>query len=255
MYTITLNDGTRDLRIEYGLSQLEDKFSKLRKEKIEKHEELNPDDRAMLCLFVAAMRGRTTAFREHYRNQWKEALDMMDDMIENFKATTPEQKINTTMPSSNTSRNHNSSFGYDDVKHIVANTTQVLLPSFVRTVAPKLYRLDLAILITDNKTSFITSDDPCVWFDSEAYKRPPLFRDPALMYDTINITLPLSPSAVLFLNRKGINGYRQIGEYAVDDVNRKTRFYANEYFIANSNSTKDIWFEIGEEPEDSWGKQ
>jgi len=75
------------------------------------------------------------------------------------------------------------------------------------------------------------------------------------MYDTINITLPLSPSAVLFLNRKGINGYRQIAEHVVDDVNRKTRFYANEYFVVNSNIAKDIWFKTGEEPEDSWEKK
>ena len=37
-------------------------------------------------------------------------------------------------------------------------------------------------------------------------------------------------------------------------MNRRTRFSAYEYFIVNSNTKKDIWFDPGIEPEDSWEK-
>ena len=63
------------------------------------------------------------------------------------------------------------------------------------------------------------------------------------MYDTIEITLPISPSQVLFLNRQGVQGYNvlQDGRF-VDEVNRRTIAFARESFIAKHADTRSEWF-------------
>jgi len=75
------------------------------------------------------------------------------------------------------------------------------------------------------------------------------------MYDSIEITLPVSPQQLVLLNRKGLRGYRDVPERIVDEYNRRTRFHCTEYFVSNSNVTKSIWFDRRVEPEDSWRKR
>src|SRR5713101_5619201 len=67
-----------------------------------------------------------------------------------------------------------------------------------------LCKLDFAVLSTTDDIGFITSDHPCVWHDPEGYKRPPMYQSPGLIYETIQITLPISPEQCIFLNRQGI---------------------------------------------------
>lgn len=121
----------------------------------------------------------------------------------------------------------------------------------MNAAVPLLRALDFAILTTDDSVGFITSDNPCVWCDPLAYKRPPMHRQPALMYESIEITMPVSPKECILLNRQGVNGYRKIPP---DAMNRRTRLFADESFVVNKNVKKDIWFEQGVEPDDSWDK-
>lgn len=252
MYTIKLPDGSRNLVLEHGFSQLETKFSTIRNKQIAKRKQLNADDYTILCAFMAAMWARTKAQREHQRNQWKKPLEMWEHMIEWAKTATPEQKRQAaSLSSSSHSKN---SLTHEQVKRIVENPLQSLLLPMVEAATPLLYKLNYAILVTDSSPGFITSDNPCVWFDPKAYTRPPLHRAPALIYKTIEITLPVSPHKLIYLNRQGINGYLMANELVIDDLNRRTRFNADEYFVVNSNIKKDIWFAPGIEPEDSWEK-
>jgi hypothetical protein len=59
MYTIIKPDGERDLVLEHGLSQLENDFACLRKNKLSKHLPLTASDRVVICAFMAAMHTRT----------------------------------------------------------------------------------------------------------------------------------------------------------------------------------------------------
>jgi predicted CoA-binding protein len=143
---------------------------------------------------------------------------------------------------------------YEQVKAISETPLQEMLLPMIRVSTPLLLKLDLSILSTTDVLGFITSDNPCVWFDSEAYKRPPFYRGPALMYETIEITLPVSPRQSICLNRKGIKDYLAIPGLIVDEINRRTRFLAERFFVARKNQKKEIWFDPGVEPEDSWEK-
>ena len=75
------------------------------------------------------------------------------------------------------------------------------------------------------------------------------------MYKTIEITLPISPSQCIFLNRQGFSGYIEVNESVVKDLNRTNRFHASNYYIMNQNKVDEDWFNPGIEPEDSWEKE
>lgn len=254
MYTIHRADGSRDLILEHGLHQLENEFTKIRNKKLNYGRPLDQTERVLLCAFTAAAQIRTPSSREHHRKQWERPLRMMEDMMAWSKTATPEQKRQaaaTHLPSSNSK----GGMTYEHVKQLHAKPIQTMLFPMIQVTTPLLCKLDLAILVNEDETGFITSDHPCVWFDPESYKRPPFYRAPALMYKTIEITLPLSPSHCLFLNRQGISGYVDVNLQVVDDLNRRVRFEAEEYFVVRKNTKHDYWFDSGVEPDDSWDKQ
>jgi hypothetical protein len=82
---------------------------------------------------------------------------------------------------------------------------KILLP-MVTSMTPLRCKLDMAFFETDDEIGFITSDHPCVWTDPQGYKRPPLYREPALMYKTIELTMPISPRHCVLLNRSSLSG-------------------------------------------------
>jgi Protein of unknown function (DUF4238) len=53
-YTIENADGTRDLRLEHGLSGLESRFAQIRRDKLDQRLPLEDEERTCLALFVAA---------------------------------------------------------------------------------------------------------------------------------------------------------------------------------------------------------
>lgn len=129
-----------------------------------------------------------------------------------------------------------------------------MLVPMVTTETPLLMRLDLLVL-TSAEAAFITSDYPCVWFDPEGYKRAPFYQGPALIYKSIEITLPVSPRQMILLNRQGLSGYTgDLPERIVEEYNRRTRFACSEHFVNCRDATNPLWFEPGVEPEDSWRK-
>ncbi len=241
-YTIKKIDGTRDLVLEHGLQQLESKFATVRRNTLEPMADISPEDRITLCAFTAAMHARTKAQREHTRNQWTPILDMMKSMQSKSKTMTPEERdilAAHTPPSS-----EEGGIRIEDVENIVENPMQSMLGLMVEVETPLLIALDMAVLHTQSVPGFITSDRPCVWFDPEAYKRPPYYRIPALMYESIEITLPISPSYVLLLNRQGFNGYKATNKTIVDEFNRRIRFHCYEYLVASRNEQDPYWFVV-----------
>jgi hypothetical protein len=202
MYTLTGRDGERLLFLEHGLSELESMFAKIRREKLSRQQKLTEGEQFALCAFVAAARSRTPAAREHIRKQWIEPLRMGERMLAWAKTATVEQKRRAAqmgLPSKGPG------MSLDQVREIVEKPMQTMLGPIIATEAPLLMNLDVAIWETEDDIGFITSDRPCIWFDPESFRRPPFYRGPALMYKTIEITMPLSPTQCLFLNRQGLD--------------------------------------------------
>lgn len=254
MYTIHDADGSRDLTIEHGLSELEGLFANIRNHKFKSHRKLNSTDHFTICVFIAAIHARTKSQLKHMADQWRKPLDMMDKLSEWLKTASEQEK--QAMSTIAHPSDSNKSFTYDDIKAMAEEPVRTILLPTIQTVAPLLARLDFAVLCTDDtRPGFITSDKPCVWFDPKAYTRPPFYRAPALMYDTIEITLPIAPTQYIYLNRHGINGYHYIPASGVKEFNRRTRFSCTEHYVVNQNYSDDAWFDPGVEPEDSWEKE
>ncbi len=229
---------------------MESEFVAIRDTKLSKREKLTAWEHVMLCAFIAAAQARTPVQRDHLGGQWAKILGKANRMMEWAKTATPEQK----RAASSIARGSGPSLSYEDVRRLAENPMQTMLVPQLRTATPLLTRLD-CIVLNSAEPGFITSDYPCVWFDAEAYKRPPLYQGPALIYKSIEITLPISPRQLILLNRRGLSGYLDVPEPMVDEFNRRTRFQCEEYFVSSLNATKPIWFDPGVEPEDSWRKR
>src|SRR5436190_15312636 len=80
LYTIRLKNGVRDVRIEKSLSLIEGMFAKVRDGPIKAREHVDDDDRAVLCVFVAANLARTLKQRNHLRGQFGEILRIGEQM-------------------------------------------------------------------------------------------------------------------------------------------------------------------------------
>lgn len=252
LYTIELPGGGRNLVLEYGLAQLESEFVSIRDTKLRSLEPLEAAAHALLCAFVAAMHARTPARRDHFAQQWGKVLEMADQTMKWTKTATPDQKRAAT---SRLTPDPERSLTYDEVKALAEKPLQTAMISFIEEGAPLLAGLDFAVFTSNTGLRFITSDNPCVWFDAEAYKRPPAYQGLALMYESIEITLPVSPRQIVLLNRRGVSGNFPASEEIVDELNRRTRFNCAEYFVSDTNTTRPIWFDPGTEPEDSWRKR
>ena len=126
------------------------------------------------------------------------------------------------------------------------------MPGILRQVTPILARMDLAIFWTADPIGFMTSDNPCCWFDPEAYKRPPMYRGAGLGMQTIEVTMPLSPNQCLLLNWQGLSGYLPLKDDFLNELNRRHRNFCKEQFVLRVNGRKDYWFEERSPPNDSW---
>lgn len=242
MYTIEIPGEERNLILEHGLAELESRFVLLRDYRIKNKELLTFEEKVLICAFTTAMRERTKANREHHKTQWHGVLDKMEKMAE-WAKTASEQEMQAMASFAYSKGRKQEGLSYNDVKELATHPLQNILPSMIQVGTPLLLPLDLAIFETSDSVGFITSDDPCVWFDPEWHERPTPYQRPALMYPTIEITLPVSPNHVIFLNRQGVSGYISVNEKKVDELNRRTRFHAFEHFIVNCNVKKERWFD------------
>lgn len=253
MYTITQTDGGRNLVLEHGLRELEDKFCRIRRTMLRFNKQLAPREGTLLCAFMAAMYCRTPAMRDHWQAQWGSLLDRMGEMRRWMDSATEEERERASSIPDSSSASEDA-LSEEDVRNLHQQTLQRMLPSMMSTITPFMVKMNIAILNAPKDCYFLTSDNPCVLFDPDGHKRPPFYRSPGWAYPKIEVTLPISPNQMVFLNKQGVGGYRSVNRAMVDELNRRTRFHAYRSFICNKNETNPCWFNPGVEPEDSWEK-
>lgn len=196
------------------------------------------------------MQARTRAQRNHQARQWGEVYEMMKSMKEQFESASPleQQQLEWLSPPPPPGP----SFRFDDVKKIVEQPMVALLGPIISAVAPALMELDMGLIETADPQGFITSDNPCAWYDSELLRVHPFYRDPSLASPTIEVILPITPKCQLLFNRREFNSRFVVPENVVDFYNRLTRHHADEFFITNRNEVKPFWFTEEPLPEYAW---
>ena len=226
-YTIRLPNGERNLVIEDTLGEIESHFVSVLT-KIRKCQRLSATDRARLCVFAAAMHSRTVSAGEHWRRQWGQVHEMVVNM-EQAQNLRPITSLRTAK--------------------MVELAPQQAIASSLEFEPPMLFKMQMAIFITEDDTGFITSDRPCVWFNPSLRDAPPIYRAPGLGQREIEVTLPLTPHHLLLISHS-----REFLEYtaATDEVltnsNSLRRYACSEEFISWKGATRAEWFTSAEEP-------
>jgi hypothetical protein len=243
MYTVFTPDGNRDLHLEYNLSRVEGEFAKLRARKLNRKQQLTPQEHLVLCMFVAAMFARTKAYAKHQSSQWQRALDLAERIQSAMDNATPEERKRMQAALSSPHTDKDKSLSMDEVEELVENPIQSMLSANVVQTTPLLYKRPFLVLETSDSTGFITSDDPCVWFDPASYQNPRPFGAGGLISPTLEITLPLSPNQMLFSGGKLILSglYIPIDDAMLDNLNKRTRLSSDEFFISNSSIVNPSW--------------
>lgn len=255
LYTIKLPDGSRDLRLEHGLSELETAFAVIRKEFLAKHKQLPTVRRLKLMAFVAALHARTPVLRDHHLKFWTEVKDIGEELEKRMKRAKQQEKARAavSIPSGGPSMT------LDDVRRVVSSPMEHTLVPFISTELPFLMQMRCIVLCTKNDAGFITSDAPVVWFDPFWHRKPPLLRSPSFSDPDLEISCPISPFQMLVICHhqeqavhKNEITYQDVPDHAVTELNRRTRFLCDKDFVVRRKTIMPRWFEAGAMPPDAW---
>ncbi|MDP9124403.1 MAG: DUF4238 domain-containing protein [Pseudomonadota bacterium] len=252
MYTVPADDGGRDLYLEHGFSTLEDKFTRVRNLKFNKRVWPTQEEMAWVMMFVATARMRTQAFRDFHRKQWgglRERLEEMQSTVRDMNARGEKVEFGTPLEGSTSG----GGLGIEDLKQLEQFPVQMMIGRNARAIVPLLMKMRVAVLCTDDPIGFVTTDDPCTWFNPEAYKLPPMYRSPGLGMKDIQVTFPISPRQCLLITHDNLaQVYFDAPMGAVHELNHRHIAHANEQFISCKPDLISIWFENFPMPEDSW---
>lgn len=247
MYTVSTPDGGRDLRIEHGLQQIEQGLQSLLADYISRRRQI-PTARFMrLVTFIAAMKGRTVAFRDHQRSQWQRVLDLGKDVEASVSKLSHEERMavgRRSMPQSST----RPSMTLADVQKLADMPVQLMLPAVIDSQVPFLSQMEMTIYCTGSSPGFVTSDNPVAWFDPEAADRPFMFAAPALMHRTTEVTMPLSPQHLVVIRHadpptRGIKPilYVDAWDITVRNMNRRTVWHASKTIVSCADGYREEW--------------
>lgn len=228
-YTKEGQNGSRDLTLENSLCTIENDFITLRRKKLDSLKDLIFEDIINIVIFISIMLHRTKLRRDHEKRQWGHALKIMDDMAERIKKN-PSQSF---IPPQ--SFNSGSSMSHEDVKKVASEPIQSVLLTASRATVDILIKMNMHVVCAPENSSFITSDHPCVIFD-------PLYSSKhiALGCPSIEITFPLSPKKMVIFfwgdrSKEPEYAYMKAEADVVDEFNRRTRFFCDEYFVATAS--------------------
>ncbi len=241
LYTITdpSNPGSRNLRLELGLKTIEEKFLTVRDNYIIHRKKLPTRALIELLVFFATMHSRTIGAREHIRSQWKHALKIGDDLESKLKTMTVEQK--KSMPRSLPS--NGPSMTLQQVRDLVEKPLQKSLAIQTTAIAQAIMEMhmNVSILCTNDDVGFITSDNPCLFYDPRIHERPLMHQHVGLGYETVELTLPLTPHHLLFITHTKQDLYIDVSNELVAELNRRTNFCACENIVVKKNFIDPYW--------------
>lgn len=254
IYTIEDPNGERDLRLEHGFQDLEDKFTRIRNLRFEHRQWPDAEQIAWLLAFVATAHARTAEFRDFHREQWRGIRERAESMQAAMEKATPEQH-ESMRRMSNLSAGKSRGMSIDDVRKLEEQPIHQLLNPTLRVVLPIYARMHVAVMCTDDPLGFITTDSPVTWFNPDAYKLQPILRNPGLANRKIEVTLPISPRQCLLISHNpDHSGYFDIDQDTLNMLNRRHIHHCDKSFIACRNETRPVWFEAQPMPDDAWEK-
>jgi len=234
-YTVYKEDHSRNLSIEYEFGIIENNFVKVRDTKLLKHKMLTFEEKFQVCLFIAILHTRT-----------KQGINNLSRI---FKPLS--KKLKSMVDSKGLANNNDIKYISEDTEEIITflelndiidNPIKHLMPSSIDIKIKSLIEFNMAVFYTKKENKFITTDNPCILFDSQSNIGHPSYQSPRLNNESTEVVLPISPTHCIVLERKGINGYVNIDENpsTIDIINTLLYKNSDKYYYSNSN--KKIYF-------------
>ncbi|MHB8727145.1 MAG: DUF4238 domain-containing protein, partial [Casimicrobiaceae bacterium] len=206
MYTKFGPGGKRDLGLERGHERLETEFGQIKNE-IEAMKVLDKKSTGWLIGFICALHARTPKVREHDRRQWGNVLRVALDVERGMQEVPPETRSRMAaarigLPSKKPS------LSIAQVESIMEGPLQtLLLPRLIAAmrVIGEL-NMKVAVFCTTMDHPFITSDAPCIWYDSASEFE--INETMGVGSPTFEINVPISPTRFLVLSKaEEVTGY------------------------------------------------
>ncbi len=192
IYTIWMPDGSRDLRLEHGLSKVEKGLKSLVIDYVAQRRQLPQAQQENLIAFIAAMHGRTPQAREIQRALWKNTLDLDEqqahDLVSDGKRADHVSSLSSV-----------SRAALDILRRAIDSPMQFLLPGAMEDGLPILSQMTMTIMCTD-EPMFITSDSPVTWFDPTVPRDKFLTHKSSLSDEGIEVVMPLSPQHLVLMH-------------------------------------------------------
>jgi len=257
IYTLVRADGQRDLTLEHGLCELEDKFTRIRNTTFFKG--LWPDEEQMawILAFVSTAHTRTKSFRDFHQSQWKGLRLRMEQMQQEIDQAGPEKRrqMSSLSLSNMDGGRRDKGISLEDVRKLEQDPLQALVAQALEIELPIMRQMSMAVMHTDDPVGFVTTDTPVMYFDPTAHQRQPIYRSPGLAWRSIEVSMPLSPQMCLILtHRPNWNGFFAAPSDALVELNRLRILRADQHFISCRNEVRPEWFVHPPMPDDAWEK-
>jgi Protein of unknown function (DUF4238) len=230
IYTISMPDGSRDLRIEHELSKLENGLKRLVIDYVARRRQLPQQRQARLIAFIAAMHGRTPQAREIQRVLWQDMLDLAEQQERDFAQRSTSDQEQTAEVS------HRSRTRLDNLRRAVKSPMRFLLPGAIDDGLHMLSQMTMTIMCADGP-SFITSDSPVTWFDPTVARDKFLTHKSSLSDEGIEVAMPLSPRHMIVMHHpvtpivKPMR-YARASASTAAAFNRRTAHYADKAIVS-----------------------
>jgi uncharacterized protein DUF4238 len=231
VFSVTLEDGTKSYHVEQALGRLENEFTQILQH-IRRDEKLTLQQRMKLAMFAAAMMARPKSHTEHMKSQLTRVADQVE-ALELGRGVEPTQ-----------------SRAWRD--YIGGMAPELVIQS-VKTATPFLFGMQQFILKANDGLGFITSDAPCIMYNPESHRFPPMYRSPGFAQKDVEIILPLTPQHLLAY-KHGVPVARtvEVGQSTVDEMNRYQVIFAGEEIVSWKGETRPAWFVKRDPPPDAW---
>ena len=234
LYTVPAADGGRDLSTEHAFTALEDSFARIRDRLLVPCLPIPADARRDLTWFIAALRNRSPAMRDHKRSIDDRILEIANDLQARLSVMTPEarREFARRTRSSSSADDKDTSIPLPAFRELAARPFGIAMPRDVVQEAGLLERMHLSVLrCPAGGERLITSDNPVSWWDpAEPRSRHP----PGLGRWTVEITVPLTPTMAAVISHAPGSDYVDIDGATVEELNMRTLAKCRETFISSS---------------------
>ncbi|MFM9928425.1 DUF4238 domain-containing protein [Variovorax sp. H27-G14] len=229
IYTVRKPDGTDDFRFERFFQEREDAFYSVRT-KLISLQALTHEEWVDLLAFTAAARIRTQMNRNRHRQHWGNAIELGEKMVQSLSKMTPEARTDIAkMQSPSTGKG----VTLEQARRLRDEPIQSTLLLGMKQLIERFDHMQAAVLFAAGSTRFITSDNPCVFYDPYARPFPPFRAIPDFRSATFELTMPLTPTACLRLGPDA-EGFIELMDDDVAAINNRTAGAASRYMVSSN---------------------